>query len=298
MPDSVELDARLDELFTAPAGEFVKAREALVRDLKREQRSEEAAEVHGLRRPTVAVWGVNQMAHARRDRVAALVEAGRELEALQQEGAGARDELRAATRTRRALLDQLTDVAASYTERPDTSRSAIAATLDAASLDPELRDDLARGRLTTELSPAVRFLGDLGDFGDLGDGDDDGAPAPRRRAPARSPRKSSAPPPRDDLAVRRAETALNEARARATATDDELRDVEAETRDAEDALAAAHRGVADLEAALADARAEVKGLQRRATESKRAETRARAAQQRARTAVDVAERKVEEAKRT
>ncbi len=295
MPDPVELDARLDELFTAPADEFVKAREALVRDLKREQRSAEAAEVHALRRPTVAVWGVNQMAHARRDRVAALVEAGRELEALQQEGAGARDELRAATRTRRALLDQLTDVAASYTERPDTSRSAIAATLDAASLDPELRDDLARGRLTTELSPAVRFLGDLGD---LGDGDDDGAPAPRRRAPARSPRKSSAPPPRDDLAVRRAETALNEARARATATDDELRDVEAETRDAEDALDAAHRGVADLEAALADARAEVKGLQRRATESKRAETRARAAQQRARTAVDVAERKVEEAKRT
>jgi chromosome segregation ATPase len=295
MPDPVELDARLDELFTAPAGEFVKAREALVRDLKREQRSEEAAEVHALRRPTVAVWGVNQMAHARRDRVAALVEAGHELEALQQEGAGARDELRAATRTRRALLDQLTDVAASYTERPDTSRSAIAATLDAASLDPELRDDLARGRLTIELSPAVRFLGDLGD---LGDGDDDGAPAPRRRAPARSPRKSSAPPPRDDLAVRRAETALNEAQARATATDDELRDVEAETRDAEDALDAAHRGVADLEAALADARAEVKGLQRRATESKRAETRARAAQQRARTAVDVAERKVEEAKRT
>jgi hypothetical protein len=295
MPDPVELDARLDELFTAPAGEFVKAREALVRDLKREQRSEEAAEVHGLRRPTVAVWGVNQMAHARRDRVAALVEAGRELEALQQEGAGARDELRAATRTRRALLDQLTDVAASYTERPDTSRSAIAATLDAASLDPELRDDLARGRLTTELSPAVRFLGDLGD---LGDGDDDGAPAPRRRAPARSPRRSSTPPPRDDLAVRRAETALNEARDRATATDDELRDVEAETRDAEDALDAAHRGVADLEAALADARAEVKGLQRRATESKRAETRARAAQQRARTAVDVAQRKVEEAKRT
>jgi len=292
MPDPVELDARLDELFTAPAAEFVKARDALVRDLKREHRSDDAADVHALRRPTVAVWGVNQMAHAHRDRVAALVEAGRELEALQQEGAGARDELRAATRTRRALLDQLAEVAASYTERPEASRGAIVATLDAASLDPELRDDLARGRLTTELAPAVRFLGD-----------DDGAPSPARRAPARaaparSPRKSPTLPPRDDLAIRRAETALNEAQARAAATDDELRDVEAETRDAEDALDAAHRRVADLEAALADARAEVKGLQRRATESKRGETRARAAQQRARTAVDVAERKVEEAKRT
>ena len=188
------------------------------------------------------------------------------LEALQQEGAGAGDELRAATRTRRVLLDQLTDVAASYTERPDTSRSAIAATLDAASLDPELRDDLARGRLTTELSPAVRF-GDLGDLGGLGDGDDDGAPAPRRRAPACSPRKSSTPPPRDDLAVRRAETALNEAHARATATDDELRDVEAETRDAEDALDAARpRRRRPGSGAGGRALPEVKGLQRRATE--------------------------------
>jgi hypothetical protein len=295
MADPVELESRLDELFTAPAGEFVKVREALVRDLKREQRADEAADVHALRRPTVAVWGINQMAHGDGDRVAALVEAGRELEALQQEGAGAREELRAATRARRALLDQLTDVAASYTERPDTSRGAIAATLDAASLDPELRDDLARGRLTTELSPAVRFFGDLGDAGDLA-GDD--APAPGRRVPAREPRKSSAPPPRDDLALRRAETALTDARARAAATDDELRDAEVETRDAEDALDAAHRRVADLEAVLADARADVKDLQRRATESKRAETRARAVQQRARTAVDVAERKVTEAKGT
>jgi hypothetical protein len=185
------------------------------------------------------------------------------------------------------LFDQLTDVAASYTGGP-TRRSAIAATLDAAAPRPRA----ARGWPGSTHDRAVSRGALLGDFGD---GDDDGAPAPPR-APARS-RKSSTPPSRDDLAVRRAETALNEARARATATDDELRDVEAETRDAEDALDAAHRGVADLEAALADARAEVKGLQRRATESKRAETRARAAQQRARTAVDVAERKVE-AKRT
>src|SRR5262249_25711356 len=142
----------------------------------------------------------------------------------------------------------LAEEAASYTERPDSSRGAIAATLDAASLDPELRADLARGRLTTELAPAVRFLGD----------DDEGAHAPPPRAPARSPRKPSTPPPRDDLAVRRAETALNETRARAAVTDDELRDVEVQTRDAENALDAAHRRVADLEGALADARAEVK----------------------------------------
>jgi hypothetical protein len=289
MADVVDLDARLDELFATAPDAFVKAREALVRELKRAGRSDDAADVHALRRPTAAVWGINQLAQARPERVAELVAAGADLEARQQEGASARDAVRAATRMRRALLDELTDAAATLTERPDTTRGTIAATLDAASLDADLQDDLLRGRLTTELSPAVRFLGDLGA------GDD--AP-PRQRPAGRSPRKPSGPPPRDDLAIRRAESALADARARAAETDDELRDAEAGTRDAEDALHTAHRRVADLEAALADARAEINDLKRRATESKRAETRARTAQQRARTALDVAERKVEDNRRT
>jgi hypothetical protein len=293
MAEADDLDAGLDALFaTAPEG-FVKAREALARELKRAGRADDAAEVHALRRPTAAVWGINQLAHARPERVAELVAAGTDVEARQHEGASARDELRAATRTRRALLDELTEAAAARTERPEATRASIAATLDAASLDADLQDDLLRGRLTTELSPAVRFLGDFGDLGDLGTGDD--LPAPRRPA-ARSRRRTSAPPPRDELARRRAESALTEARTRAAGTDDALRDAEAGTREAEEALEAAHRRIADLEAVLADARADLGELKRRATETKRAETRARTAQQRAHTAVDVAARKVEESK--
>src|SRR5207302_60862 len=71
------------------------------------------------------------------------------------------DELRAASRNRRVLLDELTEVAASFTERPESVRASITATLDSASLDPEIQEQLTRGRMTAELSPPVRFFGEV-----------------------------------------------------------------------------------------------------------------------------------------
>ena len=158
--DAVDLDQRLDDLFAGPPDGFVAAREALVKDLKREGRTDDAATVHALRRPTVAVAGINQMARARPDQLAALVAAGADLESRQHSGPDGRDELRAASRRRRALLDELTEVAATLSGRPESTRATIAATLDAASLDAALQDDLGRGRLTAELAPPVRFFGE------------------------------------------------------------------------------------------------------------------------------------------
>ena len=140
--DELDLDERLDALFATTPDGFVAAREALVRELKQAGRRDDATTVHGLRRPTVAVWSINQMARARPDQLAALVDAGAELDSLQHGGADARDDLRAATRRRRALLDELTEDAASCADRPDGVRASIAATLDAASLDTSLQEDL------------------------------------------------------------------------------------------------------------------------------------------------------------
>src|SRR2546423_2020903 len=125
MAEPIDLEAQLDELFTTPPDRFVATREALVKELKREGRREEADTVHALRRPTVAVWGINQIARTHRDELARLVEAGAELEERQSEGAAARDDIRAATRARRALLDDLTEAAASVTERPEAVRATI-----------------------------------------------------------------------------------------------------------------------------------------------------------------------------
>ncbi len=97
----VDLEARLDELFASEPKEFTPTRDALVRDLKADDRADEAAEVKALRRPTVAVAAVNRVARLHADQVGALVEIGEELAALQADRGADRDELRDLTRQRR-----------------------------------------------------------------------------------------------------------------------------------------------------------------------------------------------------
>jgi hypothetical protein len=281
MAESVDLDARLDELFATEPKQFIAARDALVRDLKAGDRADYANAVKALRRPTLAIAAINETVRHEQDRVEALVETGEQLAALQADKNPDRDELRELTRERRTLLQQLTELAATTTDRPDGVRAAIAATLDAASLDDTLRDDLLRGRLTQELSPAARF------------GFDDDAPAPRVAAPRRTTKKA-APPPRDELAARRARTELDAVRERAEAADESLREHTEAAADASAALDAAQRRVADLEAALADARAAVADSKRADRDAQRAETRARTERERVESALRAAQRAVDE----
>ena len=273
MPD-LDLDALLDELFAKDPKEFTAARDALARDLKAADRADEAAHVKALRKPTVAVAAVNRTARERVDQVAALVELGEDLATLQADATSDRDELRDLARQRRTLLHQLTEYAAGTTERPDGARSAIAAMLDAASLDEDLRDDLQRGRLTQELSPAARFV--------LGDDD---APSPRA-APRRSTTTTRpAAPPRDELAT---------ARERAEEAEESVREHTEAATEATERLEAAHRHLADLEADLADARAELADLKRTERDAQRAERRARTEQERITSALHAAERAVDD----
>ncbi len=278
MADPVELDARLDELFATEPSGFIAARDALARDLKAAGRADDADSVKALKRPTLAVSAVNQTVRHEPGRVRALIEAGDQLAALQAQSSPDRDELRELTRERRALLDQLTELAARTTARPEGVRSSIAATFDAASLDADLRDGLLRGRVTQELSPATRFVGD------------DAAPSP---PPA--PRKATrAAPPRDELAARRTRAELEAVRERAEAADAAAREQAEAAAEATDALDAAQRRVADLERALADARADLVDAKRHERDAQRAELRARTEQERVTAAVRAAERAVDE----
>ena len=127
------------------------------------------------------------------------------------------------------LLDELTEVAATLTGRPESTRASIAATLDAASLDAALQDDLGRGRLTVELATPVRFFGEFAD-------DTPGPPrAPRDHETGGAGRTTC-----DELAARRAATALADARAHAEEAEGELRDADAGVRDTQDQLDGAH----------------------------------------------------------
>jgi DNA repair exonuclease SbcCD ATPase subunit len=280
MPD-FDLDARLDELFATDPKEFTATRDALARDLRAADRADEAADVKALRRPTVAVAAVNRMARAHADEVAALVEIGVDLAALQADKGADRDELRDLTRQRRTLLHQLTEHAVGTTERPDAARPSIAATRDTASLDEHLRSDLQQGRLTQELTPAARFVAD------------DDAPAPPARRASTSRRTTRAtPPPRDELAARRARAELESARERAEEAEESVREHSEAATEASERLEAAHRHIADLEADLADARAELADLKRTERDAQRAERRARTEQERITSALHAAERAV------
>jgi hypothetical protein len=278
MPD-IDLDARLDELFASEPKAFTATRDALVRDLTAADRVDEAAGVKALRKPTVAVAAVNHTARELRGEIAELVELGQDLAALQAEAGADRDELRDLTRQRRTLLHRLTEHAAATTERPDAARSSIAATFDAASLDEGLRDDLQRGRLTQELSPAARFV--------LGD---DVPSAPRRSA------TRAASPPRDELAERRARVELETARERAEEAEEVVRQHTEAAAEATERLEAAHRHIADLDAALADARVELADAKRSERDAQRAERRARTEQERVTAALHAAERAIDAAK--
>jgi hypothetical protein len=281
----VDLDARLDELFAIDVKTFTATRDALVRDLKAAGRGDDAAEVKALRKPTVAVAAVNRAARERSAQMAELVELGRDLAALQADARADRDELRDLTRQRRALLHHLTEYAAGTTDRPEGARGAIAATLDAASLDETLREDLERGRMTQELSPAARFV--------LGD---EGASAPPAAPRRTAKRARTAPPPRDELAARRARAELATARERAEEAEESVREHTDAATEASERVEAAHRHIADLEAALADARAELAELRKAEREAQRAEKRARTEQERVVAALRAAERAVEETK--
>jgi hypothetical protein len=277
-----DIEARLDELFGSDPKVFVSTRNALARALEADGNADEAAAIKALRKPTGAVAAVNRVARAHADRVAALVEIGAELAALQAARAPDRDALRDLTRQRRTLLRQLTELAARTTERPDAARSSIAATLDAASLDAQLRDDLLRGRITHELAPAARFVAD--------------DPTSARPTPRRPVRTTRGAPPRDELAARRARAELEAAEERAREADESLREHAAAAEEATERLDAAHRHVADLEAALADARRELAELARAERDAQRAERRARTQAERVAAARPAAERAADETK--
>lgn len=144
-----------DELFALDPAEFTKARDALAKAVKAGGDKEGAAAVKALRRPTAAAWAVNRLARERRGRVEELVRAG---ERVRKAAAGGPDSLREAMGARRKLVSALVEEALDVAGRAaGTQRDAIAATLEAASLDPDAGAAVLEARLTKDLEPPTDF---------------------------------------------------------------------------------------------------------------------------------------------
>jgi hypothetical protein len=187
-------------LYRAPIEGFIAARDSLAARLREDGRADEAAAVKALRKPTVPAWAIDQLAHADAKGVGELLEAGAEVHAAQQAtltSPRAAERLRAATTARRAVIARLVAAAEEVLRRSDRDPTshveAIAATLEAASADPELGDLLRAGTLDR---PAVA----TGGFGDvlglrLAPEPGEGASSSRRTAKARGGAREAADDP-------------------------------------------------------------------------------------------------------
>ena len=242
-----ELETELDDLYAAPPTDFTRARNDLAQRLKQAGQVEAAAGVKQLRKPTVPLWAVNQLARRHPDDVRALLDAGERLRVAQQAALrGESQELRTATAEEREILHGLTQRGAELLREAghsaDTKR--IADTLRAAAVDESGRELLQRGRLSEELE-ASGFGGFVGmKIPSRSKPEEKRAKAPspavqrRREEQLRKLRERVATARRDatkaERAAARAEATLGTARQRLVEANETVRRAEDELKKAEE----------------------------------------------------------------
>ena len=268
------LPAEATALFREAPERFVAARDELVKQLRNEDRPQDATAVKALRKPTVVTWTLNQLAARDTAGVRALLDAGADVRSVQQaalsSSKGASERLREASSARRTAVTNLTNVAreiladAGKVSISDTHVQAIGRALEMASTDPDAGRHLLEGTFESPPQDLPGFGDVAGLFAvpDLGTDTDTGSTkeADREQAPPRKQqqrRAASVPSLRRDrdAAVRKARKARDAAdryavelegmRTRLTVVEDKHRAAEAEAVEMELEAARAERAVAE-----------------------------------------------------
>jgi hypothetical protein len=188
-----------DELYAVPPPEFVRARNALVKELREAGDRDEAAEVASLRRPARSLWVVNRVARRDAADVAGLLDAGAALHSAQKKllRGGDTKALRDAESDLRARVAALVLSAKELLSEDGAPTEAllrrVAETLRAAATgDDALRAALKKGVLDFEPDPSSGF--ELAGIGKL--------PARRKTRPR------PAPKPQEDAREKKRREAL------------------------------------------------------------------------------------------
>ena len=160
-PQSPELDAEIQRLYSLPLGDFTKERNALAKRLKKAGREDESETVEGSPKPTPSAWAVNMLFQRQRDRMDILLDAGRRARVAQGEavaGAGA-EALRDAIGAARNLIEDLRRRAETILAE-DTGRTPsravserIATNLQSLAFSPSAAEAAQRGWLDRDLEP-------------------------------------------------------------------------------------------------------------------------------------------------
>lgn len=220
------MDDEADRLYGLPLAEFVGQRAALAKRLRTDGRRDEAAVVAKLPKPTVAAWAANQVLRTQGRDARELFAAGDALTAANQKT------LREAIGRHRTALGALAAAAEGLLDPDGRSLSAatlekVRQTLNAASLDPEIREEAQAGRLAKERTYSGLGLGV--------------APAPEEVAektqdPAAEKAVAKKAAAAEKAAAKKAKAARKKAEQRLATAEEELRAAQARVAEARAAL--------------------------------------------------------------
>jgi hypothetical protein len=288
----MDAEAGIERLYGLAPGEFVTARDELARRLREGGDGAAAKRVAGLRRPTVAAWAVNQATRRHPELVTELIGSGERLRQAQRRAlSGLRGGgLRAAGAERRVAIERLLAAAAQVLEEsgrsPEAHRDAIAATLQAASVDEHAAAAIRAGTLDRELAAPSGF-GEVAGLQLVQPTAPEPAPAAAPAKPAR--RRTRLDPARRrelEAARRQRDQRQREARKAITAA--------SKARQAAEEAAEAEAGAAELARRLAG---EAARARRAAEEARRAAEVARRGADSAREAAETAKTRSQRAAR-
>ncbi|GGM32210.1 TolC family protein [Dactylosporangium sucinum] len=255
-------------LYAAPPEDFVALRTEEVARARKAKDTALAAAIGKLRKPTLAAWLVNRLAHERPDLIEELLDLGEELRTAQRELRGA--DLRELSPRRRTLLAALSREAAALAgrDRPNLPIAEVENTLAAALADAEVATAVRAGTLTKALEytgfgetprPQLRLV--------QGGGEPSGQPGKVtavRSAPSDDERERRAEARRREEERRRAEEdharAVRQARKDLMAALQQLSDAETAKQEAEKQLAAAEKAIAQAEKRVTLAQAALSDL--------------------------------------
>lgn len=151
------MEKELDRLYAAPLDEFVAERDELAKRLRSDGDREAADRVKALRKPSAAVWAVNQLARRQQKDYRALLKSGDKLRATQEKvlGGESPEKLQEAAAAERELVDRLTEKGRAVLEVAGHSPTEamirrVSGTLHAAATRPDLREAAENGRLEHE----------------------------------------------------------------------------------------------------------------------------------------------------
>jgi hypothetical protein len=284
----VDIEDAASQLYALPPGDFVEARDSLLRVARESGDRELAAAIAALRKPTAVAWLANRLARERPEQLADFLALGpllREASATLS-GPALRDLSRQRQQLVQALVREARHVVAGQ-PGPRVSEEvtrALEATLHAALADPDAAASVAAGRLSGSLS----YTG-FGAAPTPGSAVPEGAPSTNTAATATATAKKTSPA--DRRAAQRAQLEADLALARATARD------AAQARDAAAAAAEeAATSYADAKAGVATLRDELRELEQRLADAERARDSSRGEQDRTAAAGRSADRGEERAR--